>query len=793
MSFKTTAVLLVLVLFVGAYFFLFERHPTTLKQADQDLIERSDEEGQPIGELAWLGDAVGSVTVVKPGQDAVVITNESGQWAQAEPVRFPLDRAAIEGLIQDAAGLRYVERFTPGTEGMPTLEDADLQRVWVELTFEEAGGSGRTATIKLGPTTVGGRGYVRLGEREDVYVVNDDLHTRTVAARVSQWRRKSFDVPTEGQARKVALAYDGKTIATAKIDGSWQLESPYSGRVDAEAVARLLGGLRAVTVDEFGVDLPDSLSPYGLDSPQVAVTVWSSTFSGDRESPSSQPAGGGVGDGGLSQVSALTQQTLVMGGFTGLGEDAVYATWSQDGQYGDVVFAVAAEAVEPLRRTVDQMRDPRVITTAAGDVRQLALDRAEGQDINLVRSVDGWTFGDPKPPYDADHGAASQWVDSLVGIGAQSYRPDYQPVGGPLMTVSIGVLGSTDETVRVYHGDTPETLIAVRNDETVGYVVSTEQLGGMFLPAIFLRQRTVLDLSSADVVRVSLSRPDGAVYTFERPVSGRGQSQPVGDERDGVDDGSGQTPTERPADPPGRGDESSWVLVGHDHFEQADWRDLWALLRVLRAEGWAVGSQTTSAAEAGPVTWVSLERSDGTVHTLLVHTELRRAKLDAQEDWFEISDALAGLVDREFRYRTVLPLGVEQIASVEFSNPEGSVRLERDRSGAYVSGSGQAVDPEMAAEVFETLAGLRVERFTQPLHVPLPVTTVTVTSATGQEYRLVLPRLSGHETTATLGQQWFELDAKAIAVLLAPLGSSSTSDGRTPAGEGASLPEGGGG
>ena len=173
------------------------------------------------------------------------------------------------------------------------------------------------------------------------------------------------------------------------------------------------------------------------------------------------------------------------------------------------------------------------------------------------------------------------------------------------------------------------------------------------------------------------------------------------------------------------------------------------------------------------------------IYKLTVDTTHSAGVLEGLNEWFEVSPEFVTQLNAEYRYRTVLPLRTEQIRRVTIRHGDQNVVIHREDNGRYADAIDADVDPAIGGALFDTLAGLRAERFVKPLHLPADATTVIEietlvntpsrtetagsTDAVETTYRLVICNLAGHKNTATLNNQWFTLDQQTLEQLRVPL------------------------
>lgn len=816
MNYKTTAALVTVLLIVSAYVFFVERNMQIPSQRDQRLARQNTQEENGLFAKDPLPVAtIDQITIQRTRGDktsTVILAKEGGDWWQTVPVRFPVSTWSADRLIEDAAGLRYHQRFTPGKVETPTLDDAKLSPPQVVITFQttltptsadstrntgatelQPKPSDRGRTLRLGRLMLGGRGYATVDASPDLYVIDDVLHQVFEKESVTDWRKKTLGIPGETQAHRVMLEYPGHKISMRKVDGQWQLDEPHFGRVAASAVGELLKSAGQATTQEFVNDAPQNLTGYGLD-PQITPLTLELTIlttPPDSRSISSEQA-----EAKASQPNTETiAHTLRVGGETDMQGEQYFASWWQGSKTDvNVVMTLLKSDVEPLLLSVDELRDPSVTAAQPGDVRALTVDRVINvglrdqpkfdqirHKLQLLREPEGWSLDStvrsqttstglgpssgPGPMMEMDSGLVAGLVESITDCQAQSYYSKPAPQAVPLAEVTLAMIGRTEpEVLRVYADDQPDSLLVYRHDEKVGYRVLFERLAGLFEPLITLRDRTVLALSLDQIVRMELTRADGTTYVWVRD----------GDRPSIRGNSSGDQPATQPVALPPEG--RPWRLVGHDKFEEEALDRLLAYLSPLSAEHWIAHQAQAPPLKASEI--LTVQTTEGVSHTIRFDTTHAIAWLNDQAQQgtrFQVSSGLVKLLTSELRHRTVLPLTVAEIDQVILTGAHGSMTIARNADGQYVDMVGHGVDQSAAAALYDTLAGLRVHRFVADPSVltiqPQPTSeddqrlTLDIRTKDGRSFSLVLPKLPGHETTATLGDQWFTLSPEIIQKL----------------------------
>ena len=791
MNFKTTIVLLALLVIVGAYVFFVEKDATTTYERQQWMAQQHQTQGTALFSAAQLPtESVVSVRIQRPGADEVVLHKRGQDWYQTRPVRFALNTWSTRQLVDDAAGLRYSQRFNPTSTtdntGTPSLDQASLSPAKATLVLEVDRPQPAKQTIHLGRKALGGWAYAKINDDPMVYVVNDALHTAVLDQQVAQWRKRSFDVPKQSQADRVSLSHKGQTIQMVKAAGGWSFAPPHSGRVDEDAVQELLAGMSGVSITRFIMDQPADPSVYGLDAPTTILTARTAAttgLEGDKAS-TTRPSTAADGHGTVAQLATQPAepitQTLCLGAPVTLEHEQYFATWSRGEGPGDVVFTVSEADTQRFTKSLDDLRDPRVTRLKDSDIRELTIQRAQQPTIKLLRSVEGWSFVQPGPGFEADSGVVSSLVESITQIRAQGYRPTVKVATEPTATITLGAIGQPEpDVLRIYPSDVSDRHLLLANNETTGYLVLDQAVARVFEPILSLRQRTLWELSADRLQRIAIEHTGGPVYTFDR-------------EQTVAPAGQRSTPSQSQ---PVQATLGSWQMAGTDRFESKAFNELLTRLLQLRVERWLDPPSQTDTPGSDPRIQVVIHGTDQERWTLLIDPDQRRGSLAGESsphEHFALSQSIVNLVDSEFRDRTVLPISVGDIRSVTVTraktrsdhhdpmaddalDPDPAVRqlattIECDRDGHYVSPEGQPIDQEAAGGLFDTLAGLRVKRYRSSLGMPRAIAmTIEITTRDERKWQLIIPGIPGYEQSANLGDRWFTLDADTLSKLSATL------------------------
>ncbi|NJL31482.1 MAG: DUF4340 domain-containing protein [Phycisphaerales bacterium] len=259
MNYKTTLFLVVMLLAVGG-FFLWAKQKSPPGVASNSPTTATRTEGQPL----WSAPPVSMDDVTRlditTADKQYTFTKEGANWHQTSPVDYPLNSWSVRDMIEAALNLRYVEKFKPDGKDNPARKDIALDPPAASITLKHQTDPAKTVTLKLGRSTVGGRGYLMIEGDDAVYIVNKRVHELLINADLREWRKKTLSLPALAQAVDLQLKTPQGTLEVNRTEDQWSFKGGHTGRVDADALAGLVGAVNGMYISKFISDNPKDLS-----------------------------------------------------------------------------------------------------------------------------------------------------------------------------------------------------------------------------------------------------------------------------------------------------------------------------------------------------------------------------------------------------------------------------------------------------------------------------------------------------------------------------------------------------
>lgn len=266
MKWKTTVILLLLTVGVGAYVALYDlKQPTVERQ--QALAKQA---------LSVPADEVTGLQITIPAGQ-VMVERRVMEWRMISPLNTRAEAPLIRRILQGLDPLE-AERELRGSADQPLALAAyglEPPRAVLAVTRGET-----TTTLEFGDRTpVGDQRYLKLAGASSVWVVPSRLfetlsqpleaYRSHELLTLDPWRAAGVRVEIAGQPAYVLQQRSGSGTA------AWTLIEPAANTPEPSAVSAVLSALRNLKIQRFVTDAPEveQVAVWGLDQPLAHVVV----------------------------------------------------------------------------------------------------------------------------------------------------------------------------------------------------------------------------------------------------------------------------------------------------------------------------------------------------------------------------------------------------------------------------------------------------------------------------------------------------------------------------------------
>ncbi|MFQ5862045.1 MAG: DUF4340 domain-containing protein [Candidatus Brocadiales bacterium] len=225
--------------------------------------------------LKFNPDRVNKLEIKRDDGLVVLERTDKERWDMKKPLELRADQSEINSILTELEFLTKVGSIE--AEKGKTLDLASYGLEKPKIVASYWTGPADKQTFFVGETRAGGSEvYMKLEDSEDVYMVSGAL-LKKLTRTLNELRSKNVLLDIDPNAvERVELKYaSGEVIECAKSGGNWKVVRPVVDRGDNEKVMQVIYNLNALVIDknDFITDDPKDLSTFGLDNPQIAVTV----------------------------------------------------------------------------------------------------------------------------------------------------------------------------------------------------------------------------------------------------------------------------------------------------------------------------------------------------------------------------------------------------------------------------------------------------------------------------------------------------------------------------------------
>ena len=493
MKTRTTGMLLLAVLLLGAFILLVERRgPDT-------------EHRRAAARLAFhiAPDAVRMLRIETTGSVLRCARGPDG-WRMEEPVAAPADASAIQRLL-------YALETMPREALITKAEREQRGQTLASYGFEPARaairveGDGMQLDMEVGRVAPLGGLYVReLGQ--DAVVATSTNILAALPASPADLRDRTLFRFDPYQVHRIQVRRPEGFLQLARGEGGvWTIQQPFAARADAAVVEDWIERILHLRVEEFVRDRASDFTPYGFDEPASAEI----SFDVDPADPPTV--------------------TLSVGRASDPASGRRYARWKGK----DSVLALDAAVTEITGMSVNRLRDRRLAAFDPATIQSVAVTRGE-QNLRLERKNGAWTLTEPEEA-PADGEAVDQFIREWASMRVEDFIPPpaatnrtslgldtpyVRLVFGRDMSASAATNGAATATILVA-GMQPHPqgwLAAAFGDERPVWIRPPAPSLMSPQPLLY-RSHDVLALATNEVQSLAWSH-DGREQTVERDATG---------------------------------------------------------------------------------------------------------------------------------------------------------------------------------------------------------------------------------------------------------------------------------
>ena len=216
-------------------------------------------------------DTIDELTIALSSGDTTTVKKNDGVWQMTQPAAASADAGAVSGI---ASSLSTIEIVRVVDEHPTNLNDYGLSSPRMSVNFKAAGDTAQH-TLLIGEKSPTGADLFAMRDQEKKVFLLSSQQEATFNKSSFDLREKTLLKFDRDKVDGIDLTASGKTLAIVKAGPEWTLARPVQVRADFGLVEGLVGRVQTVQMKSVVAEsvLPADLKTYGLDKPEVTVTL----------------------------------------------------------------------------------------------------------------------------------------------------------------------------------------------------------------------------------------------------------------------------------------------------------------------------------------------------------------------------------------------------------------------------------------------------------------------------------------------------------------------------------------
>ncbi len=250
-------VLAAVVLALGAYILLYERHQPTTEEAQQRAKKV----------LAGLErDQIASLEITNR-HGSFTLEKKDDHWRLVKPMASPADETAVSSAVTSLVGLK-IDRELKAGEVKPEEYGLDKPTITVAVATKD----GTRRVFKVGKKApLGADRAVSIGDGR--ILLCSGFFTSDLEKDLDGWRSHRVVEVFPDQVASIDVTAGNDHIQAVKDGKLWRLLAPLKDLADADHIRNLISGLNSLKVVQFVDEKTPDLKAMGLNNPRYHVVL----------------------------------------------------------------------------------------------------------------------------------------------------------------------------------------------------------------------------------------------------------------------------------------------------------------------------------------------------------------------------------------------------------------------------------------------------------------------------------------------------------------------------------------
>lgn len=260
---KTTLILFVVLIGVGAFYYLWGIKGEAKREARKERQERILPMLEP--------SEVNRVELFQNDELTVAYERENGRWMITDPVRTGPDTSKLSSNLESF--LQAEKKRTISTE-LTDLKPYGLDRpeARIRISYRD---TGQVELIVGDKTPTKSDVFVKREDSPAIYTAASKVNREGTKELFDLRDRSIINADRQSITRVVLDRGDSQSLEFTKMGNDWRLEEPQV-RVSSSQINSMLRTLTTNKFQEVHQESPDDPGEYGIESPEIRVSLFSS-------------------------------------------------------------------------------------------------------------------------------------------------------------------------------------------------------------------------------------------------------------------------------------------------------------------------------------------------------------------------------------------------------------------------------------------------------------------------------------------------------------------------------------
>jgi hypothetical protein len=459
-----TAVLIFVLVGLGSYFYFYEF------KAGKER-EKAEEEAKKVFQLDE--DKVVELRLARADEEQIVCTKEDDKWRVEQPVQADADQSAVDRVVSEFVDVKRTRTVEEEPQDLAPfgLDEPSLK---LAALVEE---KDAPETLLLGNENPTKSAFYAKTETDTAVFLIQSHSKRSLDKKLFDLRDKKVAdfVKDDVQALQMERG-ELKIEAQKQDDGTWMLASPLEVRGDKTEITETIDKINSARVKEFIDEEPVDLAEYGLDIPDITLTML-------------------IGEDKASKALLIGRKNE--------DKDGYYAKRAEEKN----VFLLKQDLLDAIPEQVDTWRDHSLLTVNVGKVEKMEY-LADGQKFVLATDEErDWQIKEPIEEK-ADDLVTNDLITDLTNVKAKEFLTEEEDEFGfaePQIALKLWVK-EVERPVTVIIGakDEEQNVVYARNMDGTAVTVDEADLDKIKKSLFDFRDKVLVSFDKRDVQRLTV-------------------------------------------------------------------------------------------------------------------------------------------------------------------------------------------------------------------------------------------------------------------------------------------------